>query len=98
MGHLYRLSHTTKCQTFVAVPIVSRPESGKIDDLRDPENLKKFRAVKNYAASDEKHAKYVQEKWDEFVERFKKHTNNNHWFQTLLKEIDEYVEPSSAQR
>jgi hypothetical protein len=82
--HLYFLAHAT-----------IKLDSGKIDDLRDPENLKKFRAVKDYAASDEKHAKYVQGKWDEFVQRRKEHADN-HALKMFLKEVDEYVDTSSA--
>jgi Family of unknown function (DUF5906) len=83
--HLYFLGQAT-----------SSIEAGKIDHFRDPENLKKFRAVKDYAASDEKHAAHVQGELDKLMERLKKHTNSNDWFQTLLKAIDEYVDTSGA--
>jgi hypothetical protein len=83
--HLYSLSQAT-----------IKLDSGKMDELRDPENLKKFRAVKDYAASDEKHAAHVKGELDKFMERLKGHTSNNHWFQTFLKSIDEYVDTSSA--
>ena len=71
-------------------------KSGKIDHFKDPENLKKFRAAKDYAGSDAKHAGHVQGVWDEFVQRLKEHTSGNLWFQMWLKAVDEYVDKRSA--
>ena len=64
-------------------------------DFRSSENLKKFRAAKDYAASVEKHAAHIQGLWDEFVQRHREHADNLA-FKMLLKEIDGYVEESSA--
>ena len=83
--HLYFLGQATRSI-----------DTGQTDHFTDPENLKKFRAVKDYAAGDEKHASYVQEKLDEFVQHLKKHANNNHWFQMWLEAVDEYVDTRSA--
>jgi Family of unknown function (DUF5906)/Poxvirus D5 protein-like len=64
-------------------------------DFRSSENLKKFRAAKDYAASDGKHAAHVQGLWDEFVQRHREYVDNRA-FEMLLKEIDGYVDESSA--
>ena len=96
--HLYFLGQATRSI-----------EAGKIDHFRDPENLKKFRAVKDYAASDEKHSAHVQDLWNEFVQRLKAQedeknaylkstgsTKESAWLKGFLKAIDEYVDISGA--
>jgi hypothetical protein len=96
--HIHFLAHAS-----------SKIESGKIDDFRDPENLKKFRAAKDYAVSDEKHAAHVQGELDKFMERLKKQedeknaylkstgsTKESAWLKGFLKAVDEYVDVSSA--
>ena len=97
--HLYFLAHAT-----------SSIEAGKIDDLRTPENLKKFRSAKDYAASDEKHAAHVQGELDRFMERLKTledeknaylkntgSTKESAWLSGFLKAIDEYVDSSAPE-
>ena len=56
--HLHFLAHATLSL-----------ESGKISHFQEPENLKKFRSAKDYAASDEKHAAHVQGELDKFMQR-----------------------------
>jgi hypothetical protein len=83
--------------------------SGTTTHFREPENLKHFRAAKDYAASDEKHAGRVQAAWDEFVQRLKAQedeknaylkstgsTKESAWLKGFLKAIDEYVDHSRA--
>ena len=96
--HLLFLAHAT-----------IKIKSGKIDDFRDPANLRKIRAVKDYASSTEKHAAHVQGELDKFMERLKKQedeknayltsagsTKESAWLKGFLKAVDEYVDVSSA--
>jgi hypothetical protein len=69
--HLLFLAHAT-----------IKIESGKIDDFRDPANLKKIRAVKDYASSTEKHAAHVQGELDKFMERLKKQEDEKNAYLT----------------
>jgi hypothetical protein len=61
--------------------------AGKLDQLNEPENLKKLCAAKDYAGSDQKHADFVLSVWNEFVQRLKEHTADNHWSQMLCHDV-----------
>ena len=82
---------------------------GSGTDFRSSENLKKFRAAKDYAASGERHAEKVQAAWDEFVQRLRAQedeknaylkstgsTKESVWLKGFLKAVDEYVDEGSA--
>jgi hypothetical protein len=72
-------------------------DTGFIEPLRDRLWLKNLQKAKLFAYSIAREADVVKDAWEAFLQRLKEHTNDNPWYNFLLKHIDEYKDdPAKA--
>jgi Family of unknown function (DUF5906) len=73
-------------------------DAGNHGGFKAPEYLQQFHDAKKFGeAFAQNDGVFVKVRYDQFIKQLKDHTNENPWYKSFLKSIDDYaVDPSSA--
>ena len=79
---------------FIKSAIALFDAGAPITQFRSLEYVGQFRAAMDFGSIGTPDAELVKASYHELMQRLKDYTNNNQWYQMLLKQIEEYIDHS----